>query len=111
LTLQRRTPLKRGAPLKRTAFKPKRKTSKFEFTPEAKAEMRARSHGACEAGTILCHGKATLFHHIKRRSQRGKGVASNGMHLCHWCHVWIHDHTGDSYERGWLIRSSSTRET
>lgn len=106
MTLQRRTPLPRGAGPKRTPFRAKRKASKGEFTSIAKAEMRARSGDRCEVGTTICRGRAVLFHHIKRRGQGGKGVASNGLHLCVPCHTWIHDHTGDSYKRGWLVRSS-----
>lgn len=98
-------------PLKRTPFRPKRKVSKFEFTPEAKAEMRIRSRGRCEVGSTICRGEAVVFHHIRRRSQRGKGVASNGLHVCVPCHTWIHDHTGEAYKNGWLIRSSVDPET
>lgn len=110
LTLSRRTPLKRGAELRRTPFRPNRKVSKGEFTPAAKAEMRVRSGGRCEAGTTICRGHAVLFHHIKRRGQGGKGVASNGLHLCVPCHTFLHDHPKVAYARGWLIRSGNADE-
>lgn len=85
----------------------KSKRSKLEFSDAAKAEMTRRSGGRCEIHTVLCAGRAVLFHHILRRSQGGKGVASNGLHLCHFCHVYLHDHPAEAYENGWLIRGRS----
>lgn len=94
------------SPLRRTEFKrkPPRK-SKTEFSEAAKEQMRFRSGGRCEAGTVICRGEALVFHHIKRRGQGGRGVASNGLFVCVPCHTWIHDHVDYSLKHGWLVRS------
>lgn len=98
-------------PLKRTGFKSKSKPSKTEFTEPAKAEMRIRSSGRCEVGSTICRGEAVVFHHIKRRSQGGKGIASNGLHVCVPCHTWIHDHPAESFKNGWLVRGHGDPDT
>lgn len=37
-----------------------------------------------------CHGLATELHHVKFRSQGGRGVATNALPLCHKCHREVH---------------------
>lgn len=93
-----------GPPQPKQPRAKKRRGSKAEFSEEVKAQVARRSLGHCEAQTEACWGKATLFHHIRRR-KTPDGSAENAMHLCLPCHDWIHGHVALSEERGWLIRS------
>lgn len=67
--------------------------------------IEARSWGACEANTPDCIGSAQVFHHRRLKAQGRIDTPENLLHICNPCHVWIHGHTGTSYEKGWLIRS------
>ena len=64
----------------------------------------------------MCEGcdrrYATDWHHRQNRSQGGGWRASNGMHLCRWCHGWVGDNPVSARERGWSIRRAAdpTRE-
>lgn len=99
--------LSRKTPLKRTPFKRKPSKSKGEFSPEVRAAVERRSGGMCEAGTAICRKQAAHIHHIRRRSQGGKGTLENALHVCNICHTWIHDHPAESEARGWLLRSGA----
>ena len=76
-----------------------------DFTAKAKAEMKHRSQGWCEAQTKMCRRRAAVFHHVLGRGVGGKGRADNGLHLCDPCHKFIHANPALSYERGWMRRS------
>lgn len=99
--------LSRKTPLRRTPFKRKPSKSKGEFSPAVRAEIERRSGGKCEACTPICRSKAVHIHHIRRRSQGGKGTVANGLHVCSICHTWIHDHPKEAEARGWLLRSDA----
>lgn len=61
---------------------------------------------ACQAEvSARCAGVASQRHHRKRRSQRGTDDPANILHVCLWCHEWIHQHPTDSYELGLLVHS------
>lgn len=66
--------------------KPKEKI-RNEFSPKVRAEIANRSQGICE----YC-GKqvATEMHHVVFKSAGGRGVATNGMHMCNGCHKLPH---------------------
>lgn len=69
---------------------------------EARRIVRERSAGICE----LCRtGRATDFQHRKNRSQGGQWSPSNGIHLCHTCHMDIHKHPEIAMEKGWTVPS------
>lgn len=77
-----------------------------EFSPAVKKEARFRSGGRCEIHLQpSCGGRAVLFHHVLRRGQGGKGTLDNCLHLCNWCHAYVHANPAISYENGWLRRS------
>jgi len=99
----KRSPLIRRTPLRRTPIR-RSSTSKADFHPSVRHEIARRSKGRCEAGTPDCVGRATMIHHIRRRSQGGKGTVANGLHVCAPCHTFIHDHPWLSAEAGWLAR-------
>jgi hypothetical protein len=121
--------LKRGKPLKRTELKrgtsqlkttkrmkqkratPRRQTrdetiadpdAENDWSPETRRTIRLRSGGMCE---LKCNRIADSMHHRKLR-EHGDHRPENGLHLCRACHAWIHHNPMDSYERGWLVRST-----
>lgn len=104
----KRSPLKRKTPLRRGVFK--RKPTRDPITPETRAFVIARAPGGlCEA---RCHDgycdpetgriyNATHMHHIRRR-RHGDHSAANLLHVCAWCHQWIHEHVAEAKQKGWL---------
>jgi hypothetical protein len=60
----------------------------------------ARSGGLCEAG---CGSQAHEWHHRKARSLGGTWHASNGMHLCRYCHAWVGEHAIEAGGNGWYL--------
>jgi hypothetical protein len=60
----------------------------------------ARSGGRCEAG---CGSQAHEWHHRKARSLGGTWHASNGMHLCRYCHAWVGEHAIEAGSNGWYL--------
>lgn len=115
--LERKTPLARGtSTLKRTAFKvtqraPIPKVGKTvreanKAIARSKPEVRRRSRGRCEFRVRgVCTGKAVHFHHRKLRRHRDHSPANLG-HLCNPCHSYAHAHPTESYEKGWLLKST-----
>jgi HNH endonuclease len=83
----------------------KKRTSDAEFSPTVRLLVERRSLGMCEVQETGCWGKATMLHHIRRRSQGGKGTVENALAVCAHCHTWIHEHVAISEERGHLVRS------
>jgi hypothetical protein len=65
--------------------------------------VAARSGGWCEARLAgVCRGKATMNHHVRLRSRGGTNSAANLLHVCGWCHAYIHDHPRLSRELGFI---------
>lgn len=63
-----------------------------------------RANYACEAGIPgTCTGRGEDIHHRKLRSQGGKHDLDTCVLLCHSCHMWAHQHTGDAYRMGLLV--------
>lgn len=93
-----------------TEVKPRRRrTGKHAGEANARAAVSARSNGMCEAQILgVCLGRATEWHHRQARSQSGRWVASNGLHLCSRCHRAVTDTNGrrDEFMRnGWIVES------
>lgn len=106
MALTRRTPLRRGAPMKRTPIKAKRTQSKTDFHPSVRADIVRRSAGRCEAAVSQrCRVQGGHIHHILRRSQGSQFDADDGLMVCVDCHQWIHDHPAEATARGFLRRS------
>lgn len=123
----RRTPfpthggsLERGAPLQRTApIQPRRarktKADQANECPElligediAKEVTGGRSGGWCEIRFPGCFGRALDWHHRLHHGQGGLWQASNGLHLCRWCHEKVTNTRGHRAlyeEHGWIVRS------
>lgn len=54
-----------------------------EFPKKVKDEVFEKNGGLCE---ICGHRPISDFHHVKNRSQGGRGVITNCSGLCHGCH-------------------------
>lgn len=108
--LTRRTGLKPGKALKRTAMKVRRQ-SPNDFPEEVKANVRRRSGNWCEVrATEVCRGRATQFHHRKLRAH-GDNREVNCLHVCDACHDHVHakdgrGSIGKSRLMGWLVVST-----
>ena len=57
------------------------------FSNKVKQQIYERDNGLCQQ----CGAPGTQIHHVKFRSQGGRGVYSNGVLLCHSCHRMVHD--------------------
>ncbi len=77
--------------------------------PKIRREVLARSHGLCEAHLKGCTGRGEHLHHKRTRSQGGKHTVENLINACGWCHRYIHDHPGEAYELGLMLRSGNGR--
>lgn len=58
------------------------------FSQTVRAQIRSRDGEICNE---CLSKKATQIHHVCPRSRGGRGVATNGLPLCHECHRSIHD--------------------
>lgn len=92
-------PKKRKQPRRQVASKP---AETGDWSTDVRKEVRLRSRGVCELG---CNRPATEMHHRKLR-RHGDHSAINCLHVCANHHRWIHDHVFDSYQLGWLVRST-----
>ena len=99
----RRTPVRRGAPLRRAAG---------AVPVEVRRVLAVRSGGVCEIGLVsVCLGQARDVHHRVRRGAGGRhGAAraasdrlSNLLHVCRSCHEWVHANPAVSRGAGWLL--------
>lgn len=113
---KRRTPLRPKpqpprprTPVRKRRDEPRRRDRELEtgsdndWSSETRREVRLRSKGVCEMAG--CNHPATEMHHRKLRAH-GDHRAANCLHLCSAHHAWIHAHPLESYERGWLVRST-----
>lgn len=85
--------------------KPRRARKGHGIPAESRAAVMRRSRGWCELRLPGCQGDAATMHHRKLR-RAGDHRPVNLLDLCAACHRWVHDHTGYSYARGWLVRQS-----
>jgi hypothetical protein len=70
---------------------------------EARPVVDARSRGICERCGIQ---RAGHKHHRKLR-RHGDHRPANLLDLCSDCHRWVHEHVAQSYEFGYLVRSTN----
>lgn len=57
-----------------------------KFSRAVRKKIMLRDQGGC----VLCGRPSNIIHHIKFRSQGGRGVESNGVVLCANCHNKVH---------------------
>lgn len=109
----KRTPLQRHTPLARSAMPPRttplrRSSSRLAVrrpwvSPEERAARKVvgrRSGGLCEA---CAEFEAVHWHHRVNKGQGGPWSASNGMHICPACHLWIGDFPASAAVLGWHL--------
>lgn len=65
--------------------KPTRK-QRNNFSREVREQIYERDEGKCQE----CFRIGTEIHHVKFRSQGGRGVVTNGLLLCADCHRKVH---------------------
>lgn len=83
---------------------------------QAAAEKRGRdlvyprSGGWCEIQLAgVCAGRACQWHHRLNRSQGGTWAASNGLHVCVPCHVYVTDgERAEAKAKGWAVAPGIT---
>lgn len=56
------------------------------FSKAVMRQIYERDSGLCQ----LCYRQGNEVHHVKFKSQGGRGVAENGILLCHQCHTKVH---------------------
>ena len=56
------------------------------FSKKVRQEIFERDSGLCQE----CGRPGTEIHHVKFRSQSGRGVFTNGLLLCANCHRQVH---------------------
>lgn len=66
--------------------KPK-KGNRGKFTKDTREKIIERFNGQCAE----CGAKGIHIHHIKFKSEGGRGVETNGVLVCNQCHRKIHD--------------------
>ena|SRR5690625_3432660 len=59
-----------------------------EFSKVTKEKIYKRDGGLC----VVCFKKADDFHHVKYKTQNGRGVFTNGVCLCRKCHDKAHSY-------------------
>lgn len=100
--------MKRGEPLKRTAFRPKRRRPPMD--PRLRHEVWVRDTGRCQ----LCGGGVDEddfeCHHRQLRSQGGPDSHANLITLCHSDHRAVHAHPAKAVERGFICPSTEDPE-
>ncbi|TKG67028.1 hypothetical protein [Prauserella endophytica] len=80
-----------------------------QIPKRVKDRVKERSGGICEA-RVACQGaQAVQIHHRRPRGMGGSRVpgtneASNLLHLCLECHLWVEKHRLDAADNGWLLK-------
>ena len=76
-------------PVPKPSFKrrvPKR-SDRGKFDEKTRERIIERDQGLCQ----MCFSPGAEIHHVKFRSQGGRGVYTNGLTLCQSCHRKVHD--------------------
>jgi len=93
----KRTPIRRAS---------KKKNSESATRRELLKRLVDERGEECQARTTTCTGFAVDAHEVLQRSAQGSAVdPENILLICRPCHNYIHQHPGESFERGWLRHS------
>jgi len=63
-----------------------KQSARNRFTKEVAEQIIERDNNLCQ----LCFSLGAEIHHVKFKSQGGRGVVSNGLLLCPHCHRLAH---------------------
>lgn len=75
-------------PVPKPSFKRKapKKSVRGNFNRQTRQKIYERDEGLCRN----CGSIGEEIHHVKYRSQNGRGVYTNGLTLCSYCHRKVH---------------------
>lgn len=85
--LKRVKKMPRPVPKPQYKRKAPRRAKRNNFTKETRKAIYERDYGMCQQ----CGGLGTEIHHVRFRSQSGRGVFTNGLTLCTPCHRKVHE--------------------
>ena len=77
-----------------------------EFGSAARATVRRRSGGMCEARIVCSGAEATHLHHRQLR-RGGDHRAVNALHVCSLCHDAIHRNPAIAYATGAMVSQTN----
>lgn len=86
-------------------------TRKSDPSKAVRELVYARDQGKCVRCGSVWHWAGMDVHHRRMRSHKFPLLNSpaNLITLCgsgsSGCHGWVHEHTGEAYEKGWLVHS------
>lgn len=63
-----------------------RRAKRNDFSKKVREQIIERDEGECRN----CGSPGSQIHHVKYRSQGGRGVFTNGLLVCNSCHEKIH---------------------
>jgi 5-methylcytosine-specific restriction endonuclease McrA len=114
VSLERRTPLKRGKPLKRTGRLSQKSKAKEAAAADEYIEREfvfARDGRRCRAAGLGlgCWGRLTV-HHLQKSSQGGEYSRNNLITLCVACNGWVEDNPDDAHRLGLVVRRAEALE-
>lgn len=64
-----------------------KKSKRGNFSKKVREQIQERDSGQCQQ----CGQPGHEIHHVKFKSQSGRGVYTNGLTVCSGCHRQIHD--------------------
>jgi hypothetical protein len=105
--MMRRTPLKRGGPLKRTPLarvSAKKRVADADYARVRKEVLDACRHICQMRIAGVCMVRATTTHHRLHRSAGGKHEADNLIGCCIFCHEYVEKNPSFAVERGWTVQ-------
>lgn len=75
-------------PVPKTTYKKRKPSlaSRGKFSKETINKILERDKGLC----VVCLSQADDIHHVKYKSQNGRGVFANGVAICRTCHDYAH---------------------
>src|SRR5690625_3474587 len=66
------------------------------FSKKVRQEILERDDYKCQQ----CGGRGTQIHHVMPRGRNGRGVVTNGLTLCDFCHDQVHQNA--DLLNGWI---------
>lgn len=92
---KRKTPLKRGKPLRRVSAKTAKRNA--QYSVQRRAFLDRRPHcAATELAFTSCTRWATDVHHLRGRIGSLMLDENNWAPMCRSCHAWVTDHPNDN---------------
>jgi 5-methylcytosine-specific restriction endonuclease McrA len=79
-----------GIPVPKPTYKRRIPTwgQRSNFSKDVREQIFHRDDHCC----MICGAWSNIIHHVKFRSQGGRGVVTNGATICQTCHTSVHQH-------------------